>query len=132
MQEIGFMHRVQLKRARLTLPIILLKFFHLITDIPPQRPIRLNDHRLHQKLPNCTLYNSTKTRPFAFKLKYVIDLKVSSNIMHLYPCIGLRRLSPSRGAGWKPRDFVHPSGFCDSSLQHSGYGTVLCSTLDMR
>jgi hypothetical protein len=42
---------------------------------------------LHQKLPNCTFYNSTKSRPFAFKLKIVIDLEVSSKIAHSYPCI---------------------------------------------
>jgi hypothetical protein len=56
-------------------------------EIPPQRPPRLNDHPIYTKTANCTFYNSTKTCPFALKLKIVIDLEVSSKITHSYPYI---------------------------------------------
>jgi len=59
-----------------------------ITDFPPQRPPRLNDHlictKTHQNPQNHTSHNSTKTGHFTFKLKTLIDLKVLYNIVHLY------------------------------------------------
>jgi hypothetical protein len=42
---------------------------------------------LHQRLSNRTFYNSTKTRPFSFNLKIIVDLKVFSKIARSHYCI---------------------------------------------
>jgi len=62
-----------------------------ITDIPYQRPPRLDDHpfytKTHQNSQNHTFYNSTKTGRFTFKLKILTDLKVFYKVVYLYLCI---------------------------------------------
>jgi hypothetical protein len=52
------------------------------------------------------LYNATQL----VNCNYCYTLPEIKNgkLWHVTSCSGLRRLSPPRDAGWKPRDFVHP------------------------